>query len=59
MRSLNFGETVKRDTVTLVSAPEADNVDPFADIEEDEEELEENEVPGSFRRLLVLHVHVV
>ena len=44
MRWLNIGETVKRDTATLASAPEADDVDPFADIEEDEEELEENEV---------------
>ena len=33
-------ETAKRDTATLASAPEADNVDPFVDIEEDEEELE-------------------
>ena len=42
-------ETVKRDTANLTSLPlttsaEADNVDSFADIEEDEEELEENEV---------------
>ena len=37
-------ETVKRDMATLASAPEADNVDPFVDIEEDEEELEENKV---------------
>ena len=35
---------MKRDMATLTSAPEADDVDPFADIEEDEEELEENEV---------------
>ena len=28
----------------LAAPPEADNVDPLADIEEDEEELEENEV---------------
>ena len=34
-------ETVRRDTATLASAPEADDVDPFADMEE---ELEENEV---------------
>ena len=47
---------MKRDTVPLASAPAADDVDPFSDIEEDEEELEENEVLGSFRRLLVLHV---
>ena len=35
---------MKRGTATLASAPEADDVDPFTDIEEDEEELEENEV---------------
>ena len=42
-------ETVKRETATLTllplaALPEADDLDPFADIEEDEEELEENEV---------------
>ena len=37
-------KTVRRDTATLASAPEADDIDPFADIEEDGEELEENEV---------------
>ena len=42
-------ETVKGDTTTftslrLAAPPETDNVDPFANIEEDEEELEENKV---------------
>ena len=35
---------MKRDTVNLVSAPEADDVHPFADIEEDEKKLEKNKV---------------
>ena len=35
---------MKRYASTLASAPEADDVDPFVDIEEDEEKLEENKV---------------
>ena len=35
---------MKRDRATLASAPEADDVHPFADIEEDEKKVEENKV---------------
>ena len=37
-------ETIRAETATLDTAYEAEQSDPFADIEEDEDELEENEL---------------
>ena len=37
-------ETIRTETATLDTAYEAEQSDPFADIEEDEDELEENEL---------------
>ena len=36
-------ETIRTETATLDTADEAEESDPFADIEKDEDELEENE----------------
>ena len=37
-------EAIRKETATLLYAPELEESDPFADIEEDEDQLEENEL---------------
>ena len=37
-------EVVRRDTASLDTTTDTEDLDPFADLEEDEDELEQNEV---------------